>query len=85
MTTTTKEEMDEIKAKSKEAKKDFKNRCFLVIETLVGDDIVSDDIEKLKDDIYQIAHIGIGNCNVHKDWVENTEKLFKAFKKGGLI
>ncbi len=79
----TKKEMDAIR---KKAKKDFKNRCFMVIETLVGGDIVSDDIEKLKDDIYEIAHIGIGDCNnKHENWVVNTERLFKLFEKGGLI
>ncbi len=88
----TKKEMDAMRKKSKkskkskEAKKDFKNRCFMVIETLVGGDIVSDDIEKLKDDIYEIAHIGIGDCNnKHENCVVNTERLFKSFEKGGFI
>ena len=82
----TKEEMDKIQAKGKEAKRDFKNRCFLVIETLVGGDIECDDLEKLKDEIYEIAHIGVGTCNnKHEDWVANMEKLFKAFEKGGLV
>ena len=86
MKTITKEKMDIIHKKHQKAKKDFKNRCFLVIETLVGGDIVNNDIEKLKSDIYEIAHIGIGVCgNEHKDWVDKTDKLFKAFEKGGLI
>ena len=82
----TKEKINIIREKTEEAKKDFKNRCFMVIETFVGGDIVSNDIEKLKNDIYEIAHIGIGDCsNKHKDWVSNTEQLFKAFEKGGLL
>ena len=52
----------------------------------MGEDIVCNDIEKLKTDIYKIAHIGLQTCeNKHEDWVENMEKLFKAFEKGGLI
>ena len=82
----TKEEMQKIHDKHAEAKKDFKNRCFMVIETLVGGDIEYTDIEKLKTDIYEIAHIGSQTCgNEHTDWVNNMEKLFKAFEEGGLI
>ncbi len=82
----TKEEMDIILKGDEEAKRDFKNRCFMVIGALVRGDIVNDDIEKLKNDIYEIAHIGIGTCgNKHEDWAANMEKLFKAFEKGGLL
>ena len=82
----TKEDIERIKERANEAKKDFKNRCFLVIETLVGDDMVCNDIEKLKEDVYKIAHIGVQTCeNEHKDWVKETEELFIAFEKNGLI
>jgi len=82
----TKEEMQKIQDKHTEAKKDFKNRCFLVIETLVGGDIEYTDIEKLKTDIYEIAHIGAQTCgNKHTDWVANMEKLFTSFEQCGLI
>ena len=82
----TKEQMEQIQEKHKEAKKDFKNRCFFVIEALVSGDIEYSDIEKLKSDIYEIAHVGCGTCNnEHKEWVENTERLFNAFEEGGLI
>jgi len=78
-------DLAEIRKKHRLAKKEFKNRCFFVIETLVGGDIESNDIEKLKSDIYEIAHIGTETCgNKHEGWVENMEKLFKAFEKGGL-
>lgn len=81
-----KKRMDEIKKTHNKAKKDFKNRCLMVIETLCGEDIISNDIDKLKSDIYQIAHVALGTCaNEHKDWVNETEKLFNAFEKGGLI
>ena len=81
----TKEQMDVIHKKHEEAKRDFKNRCFFVIGTLVGRDIKYADIEKLKTDIYRKAHIGTQTCgNEHKDWVDNMEKLFKTFEEGGL-
>jgi len=81
-----KEQMQRIHDRHTEAKKDFKNRCFMVIETLVGGDIEYTDIEKLKTDIYEIAHIGMQTCgNEHTNWIANMEKLFKAFEDGGLI
>jgi len=85
MKTIDEKMMKKIHKKHQIAKKDFKNRCFFVLETLAGGDIVCEDIEKLKTDVYQIAHIGTQTCgNKHEDWVANMEKLFKAFEKGGL-
>ena len=82
----TKEDMERIKAKSDESKKDFKNRALMVIEILVGGDIVYKDIERMKLDIYEIAHVALGTCgNEHQDWRDKVEKLFKAFEKDGLI
>lgn len=82
----TTDRLDEIKKRGEEAKKDFKNRCLLVIETLVDMDIKYNDIEKLKEDIYKIAHIGLQTCgNKHEDWVEEMEKLFHHFENDGLI
>lgn len=78
------EEIKKIQKRSKKVKKNFKNRCFLVIETLVGGDIIYNDVEKLKSDIYKIAHIGIQTCE-HKDWADDMERLFKHFEKSGLI
>lgn len=79
----TKKQLDDTVEKRFEAEKDFKNRAFMVIETLCMPDIVCDDIEKLKGDIYMIAHSAIGNCD-HPDWVEKTEKMFNDFRKHGL-
>ena len=82
----TKEQMDIISKKHIEAKKDFKNRCFFLIEVLVGGDINYKDEEKLKEDIYKIAHIGTGTCgNKHEDWVEEMEKMFLKFENNGLL
>jgi hypothetical protein len=82
----TKEDMERIEAKSAELKKDFKNRALMVIETLVGEDIIWDDIDKLKSDIYKIAHAALGDCtNEHLDWRDETEKQFRAFEEAGLI
>ena len=68
------------------SKKDFKNRCLMVIQTLVGGDIVYEDIEQLKTEIYTIAHIALGTCeNKHEDWIEETENMFKKFEKMGLL
>ena len=78
------EELKEIRRKRDEAKKDFKNRALMVIETLVEGDIVYEDMEKLKSDIFRIAHSAVGTC-VHPDWDAETEKLFKEFEKAGLI
>lgn len=86
MNMPTKEQVEEIQNRHAEAKKDFKNRCFMVIETLVSGDIEYTSIEKLKTDIYEIAHVGCGTCgNKHEEWVENTEALFKSFEDGGLL
>ena len=86
MKLTDKETMDKISANHQEAKKHFHNRALLVIETLCGGDIVSKDIDKLKDEIYGIAHCAIKptTCE-HEDWIEETEKMFKSFEKAGLI
>ena len=82
----TKEDMERIKAKSDESKKDFKNRALMVIEILVGGDIVYKDIERMKLDIYEITHVALGTCeNEHQDWREKVEKYFKAFEKDGWI
>ena len=82
----TKEQMNIISKKHTEAKEDFKNRCFFLIEALVGGDIVCDDTEKLKEDICKIAHIGTGTCeNPHEDWVEEMEAMFAKFEKDGLL
>ena len=82
----TKERMQLIRETSAEAKKDFRNRALMVIETLVGDDLVYNDIEKLKSDIYRVAHCAITPkiCE-HPDWVKETEELFTTFEKEGLI
>lgn len=81
---TTKDDMERIKARTDESKKDFKNRALMVIETLVGGDIIWKD--SYKSEIYEIAHVALGDCpNEHLDWRENTEKLFKSFEDGGLI
>lgn len=78
--------LKEIHARHEESKKDFKNRCLIVIETLVGGDIEYDDIEKLKADIYEVAHVALHTCpNEHNDWKSNVERLFGAFEKDGLI
>lgn len=68
------------------ARKSFQNRALLVIETLVGDDIACTDIEKLKSTIYKIAHSAISprTCE-HKDWKEETEKMFKEFENEGIL
>lgn len=76
--------MGRIKIRHDKAKKNFKNRALLVIETLCADDIVWTDQNRT--DIYEIAHVALGTCsNPHKDWVKKTENLFLAFEKGGLI
>jgi len=84
MSLATKEDMERIRLEYLDYKKDPKNRALIVIQTLCGGDIEYADIEKFKTDIYKIAHSAIGNCP-HADWVEETEKLFNAFEKGGLI
>ena len=82
----TKEQMNIISKKHIEAKKDFKNRCFFLIEALVSGDIIYADIEKIEEDIYKIAHIGTGTCeNPHEDWVEEVEKMFLKFENNGLL
>lgn len=82
----TQKEIKEIQDRRTEAKKDFKNRCFMVIEALVSGDIEYTSVDKLKSDIYEIAHVGCGTCgNGHEEWVKNTERLFKAFEDGGLL
>lgn len=81
-----KESLHKIQEVQKIAERDKRNRALMVIETLCGGDIVTGDIEKLKEDIYKIAHSAIEpkTCE-HEDWVNKTEKLFEAFKKGGLL
>ena len=82
----TKEQMEVISAKHLEAKKDFKNRCFFLIEALVSGDIIYDNVEKLKADIYKIAHLGAGTCeNEHEDWVDEVEEMFLKFENNGLL
>ena len=82
----TKEKVEKLQKKHQEAKKDFKNRCFMVIEVLLGGDIVYDNTETLKNDIYKIAHVGSGTCdNEHSDWIKMVEDLFKSFEQAGFI
>ena len=82
----TKEQMKIISKKHIEAKKDFKNRCFFLIEVLVAGDIIYNDTEKLKDNIYKIAHIGTGTCgNKHEDWIDEVEAMFVEFENNGLL
>jgi len=86
MNLISKEQMNIISKKHTEAKKDFKNRCFFLIEAIVGGDIIYNDTEKLKDNIYKIAHIGAGTCeNKHEDWIEEIEKMFERFENNGLL
>lgn len=86
MNLISKEEMDIISNKHSQAKKDFKNKCFFLIETLVSGDIIYNNIEKLKEDICMIAHVGSESCgNKHEDWVEETEKMFIKFEQEGLL
>ena len=81
-----KEQMDIIRKKHSEAKKDFKNRCFFLIEALVSGDIIYADIEKIEEDICKIAHVGTGTCeNPHEDWIEDVEKMFLKFEQNGLL
>ena len=78
--------MERIKAESDKSKKQFKNRALMVIETLVGGDINYGNIETMKIDIYETAHVALGDCkNEHLDWRDKVEKHFKAFEKAGLI
>ena len=80
------ERLKEITQRATASKKDFKNRCLMVIQTLVGGDIEYEDIEQLKTDIYTIAHIALGTCeNKHEDWIEETENMFKKFETMGLL
>lgn len=68
------------------SKKDFKNRCLMVIQTLVSGDMVYEDIEQLKTEIYTVAHIALGTCeNKHEDWIKETENMFKKFETMGLL
>ncbi|MFH2029081.1 MAG: hypothetical protein ABIJ40_00465 [Bacteroidota bacterium] len=86
MNLISKEQMDVISAKHLEAKKDFKNRCFFLIEALVSGDIIYANIEKIEEDICKIAHIGTGTCeNPHEDWVEEVEAMFVKFENNGLL
>jgi hypothetical protein len=81
-----KDTIDNIRTVNEEAKKDPRNRALMVIETLCGEDFIYTDIEKLRSDIYRIAHSGIvpRTCN-HDSWVEETEKLFERFAKEGML
>ena len=82
----TKERMNAIQEKHKEAKKDFKNRCFFLIEALVSGDIIYADIEKIEEDICKIAHVGAGTCeNKHEDWIDEVEAMFVEFENNGLL
>ena len=79
-----KAKLEKIHKRGEKAKKSFKNRALLVIETLCGNDITWTDQNRI--DIYEIAHVALGTCsNPHEDWVKKTEDLFTAFEKGGLI
>ena len=81
-----KQQLRKIRRARIKADKSFQNRALMVIETLCGDDIVIKDINQLKEDIYKIAHSAIEpkTCN-HDDWIAETEKRFKRFKKLGLL
>jgi len=42
-----------------------------------------EDAEKIIHDIYKYSHIGVGDCNnKHKDWMKETEKLYKSLERG---
>ena len=81
----TKEQMDDITVRHMKAERYFKNRALMVIETLCGDDIVTEDIKKLKSDIYKIAHVATGTCpNEHPAWRKEVNEMYKEFKKHGI-
>lgn len=79
-------QIDIINKRHTEAKKDFKNRCFLIIEALVSENIFYNDVEELKTEIYKIAHVGLGTCRIdHQNWKDEIEKMFVEFENKGLI
>lgn len=71
---------------SKYSKLDFKTKALLVIEQLCCDDIMNTDINKLKKEIFRIAHSATRQCNnKHREWVKHTIELYKEFKKNDML
>jgi hypothetical protein len=61
---------------------DLRDKALLVIEVLCEEDLKWKNAEEIRGLIYKIAHSARTDktCQ-HKDWVEETEKLFKAFQE----
>jgi len=64
----------------------FKDKCLIVIQTLVSGDFIKTDPIKLNDRIYRAAHVGLGDCDVdHQIWIDEVNQDYEAFKKLNMI
>jgi len=67
-----------MKKPSKNLNKKYQTKKYIAMIEYISSDI--EKYPKLREDVYELAHLALNNCKYHQDWKEKWDEVYERIK-----